>query len=54
MLDSNGIGLAQGLKFSLKSVLSFTNLNGGTTKIYFRMKNFHEKEFFRVLINGVL
>jgi len=42
MLDANGKGIPQGLKFSLKSVLSFTNLNGGTIKIWFKMTDFHQ------------
>ena len=54
MIDSNGVGIPQGLKFSIKSVLGFTNLNGGTARVWFKMKDFHSNEYFRILINGIL
>ena len=55
-LDSNGAssGIPQGLKFSMKSYLFIQNTNGGRFLLTFKMQNFHENEYFRVLINGKL
>jgi hypothetical protein len=36
----------------MKAILNYQNLMGGNIEITYRLKNFHEKEFFRILVNG--
>ena len=36
----------------MKAILNYQNLMGGNIEVTYRMKNFHEKEYFRILVNG--
>lgn len=55
ILDSNSIhGIPQGLKFSMKTYLFFSNPYGGRMLVTYKMTGFSEDEEFRILINGIL
>jgi hypothetical protein len=38
----------------MKTFLDFTNPYGGIVYITYRLRNFHENEYFRILVNGFL
>ena len=55
-LDSNGIesGIPIGIKFSMKTYIQITEIDGGLMQMEFKMKGFNKNESFKVLINGML
>jgi len=53
-MDSGRRGIPKGLKFSMKVFLDISSQYGGQATITYKQTGFHEEEYFRVLINGVL